>query len=65
MKSKEQRYKEAVARNIGSAKHYRRQEYEGAIIELGLLAVKHRLGVRKNDFTHDDEILSAFIGEDV
>ena len=57
MKTKDQKYKEAVERNLAEALTHNRRAYCGMIFT----KAKQRLGIRKTDRTYDSEIKSMLI----
>lgn len=57
-KLKEQKYEEAVARNINGMKS-RKEKYRGLKLE----KAKRMLGVRDNDNSHDDAIKKNILPE--
>ena len=61
-KSKEQKYKEAVLRNIDSNRHYIRNNHQ----YIGMWVLKHKLGIRNEDnqFDHVLEKLCIITSDD-
>ena len=52
MKKLEQRYREAVERNLLNAEKRPKEKYKGMKIE----DAKMRMGIRANDFSYDDQV---------
>jgi len=58
MKTRDQKYKEAVARNLNSAGTYNKKRY----ISKGLEESKRRLGIKQSDTEYNERVMKIIGG---